>query len=374
MIDFSWSESDSLIKDTLDRFAADCLTPQIRDSEKARCTSDSVRLEWEKLGLVGLEVPEVHGGGGCTSFTRCLVNESLGAADPGAALDLDRIGAALYPILEMGNESDYQNLILPLMEDPQKKAILVYAPDCDLKIDGEECSGRIPWIHRNQVETIVCLDDHKAWLIESKFTLAPIRGSGLRAAGGSSVTLNKSPIRKIWESEKGARRALARARLYYGSLLLGVLNQCTLYSRDYAKERMVFGKPVAHHQAMAFLLTDMNSAVSACRLLLHQAAACNTTDISTEISQKKTHQEVDDFCEAAATAFAETCEASTFIGPNGVQILGGVGFMQDYPVEKYMREARALSLMLGGVDDARDTSIEALLSEPSSIELIRGIL
>lgn len=373
MIDFSWSESDSLIKDTLDRFAAEHLTPKIREAEKARRTTDSIRAQWEKLGLAALEVPETLGGGGCTAITRCLVNESLGAADPGVALDLDRIGAALYPILEMGDESDYQNFILPLIDDLDKKAVLVYAPDCDLEINNKKCSGRIPWIHRDQVESIICLDEDKAWLINDNFTLDPVRGSGLRAAGGSCVSVEQAPVVKTWESKKGARRALARARLYYGSLLLGVLNQTSLYSRDYAKERMVFGKPVAHHQAMAFLLTDMNTAVSACRLHLHYAAALGLgSNKGGELD--KGSRASDCFSEAAATAYAETCQASTFIGPNGVQILGGVGFMQDYPVEKYMREARALALMLGGIDHARDTARDLLISDHSSIELVSGVL
>jgi alkylation response protein AidB-like acyl-CoA dehydrogenase len=124
------------------------------------------------------------------------------------------------------------------------------------------------------------------------------------------------------------------------------MHQAAEFSRQYALEREAFGKPIAHHQALAFLITDMRAAVDGARLLLHEAAW-------------RIDEGID--CEAAAgIAFAEAVEASLFVGPNGVQILGGHGFMQDYPVEKYMREARMLGLTLGGIDAAR-TDAEKLL-------------
>ncbi|MEX2327163.1 MAG: acyl-CoA dehydrogenase family protein, partial [Pseudomonadales bacterium] len=159
----------------------------------------------------------------------------------------------------------------------------------------------------------------------------------------SSLTFCDAPIRHYWENTKGAALSLARARIYYASLLLGVIRKSAEFSREYAKERVVFGKPVAHHQAMAFLITDMNTAVTSARLQIQYACLAGANPV-----------------EAAATAFAETAEQAAYIGPNGVQILGGVGFMQDYPVEKYMREARALSLLLGGIDAAKDDAETSL--------------
>jgi alkylation response protein AidB-like acyl-CoA dehydrogenase len=156
-------------------------------------------------------------------------------------------------------------------------------------------------------------------------------------------------------SPLGAARARARARLYVASLLLGVLRAACDYSREYAKERRAFGKPIAHHQALAFLITDMQMALDGARLLVHEAAWRLDAGLSAE--------------SAAASAFAECIDASRLIGPNGVQILGGHGFMADYPVEKHMREARALGLLFGGFDAAVEESGRQLITHESPLAI-----
>lgn len=336
MIDFGIDENDELIRDTAARFTADHLEPNFRQFEKARNVGTGVRHAWESLGLNGLELPEEIGGSGCNTLTRSLVNETLGACDAGAMLNLDRIGAAAYPLLEMADNDTIQRWLGPILQDPDQRALLVYAPD-SITFDSSTCSGMIPWVHSDSANLIVCLNRDGACIVRTGFSFAEVRGSGLRAAGASAVSFDNAPVECHWENAESAARALARARLYYASLLLGVIRQSAKFSRNYAKERIVFGKPVAHHQAMAFLMTDINTAITSCEHHIRYASIAT-----------------DNFIEAAATAFAETSEQAAWIGPNGVQILGGVGFMQDYPVEKYMREARALGLLLGGADAARD--------------------
>ena len=113
------------------------------------------------------------------------------------------------------------------------------------------------------------------------------------------------------------------------------------FSRSYALDRTAFGKPIAHHQALAFLIVDLHIAVERVGLLIEDAArAIDAGD--------------DRAAGAAAAAFVDAVEASRFVGPNGVQILGGHGFMRDFPVEKAMRDARALGLLAGGYDAARE--------------------
>lgn len=155
-----------------------------------------------------------------------------------------------------------------------------------------------------------------------------------------------------------AQRALAHARLYATALLVGVTRASAEYSRAYAMEREAFGRPIAHHQALAFLIVDMASAVEGARLLLWEAAwRLDRGEPATE---------------ACASAFLEASEQAMFVTPNGLQILGGHGFMQDYPVEKYMREARILSLLFGGVDLARDDAGRDVVSHDGAVPLTVG--
>ncbi len=290
-----------------------------------------------------------------------LVNEELGAADAGAALALDPLGPALYPLLELGGEDALRELALPVIEAEGARALLVAA--CDARLDGlrdggERVSGVVPWVPSDRCDLLVVLDEHGAVALRDGVSLEPLRGSGLRAAGASELHCESAPVLARWHDPAAAARALARARSYQASLLLGVLRQAADFSRDYALERHAFGRPIAHHQALAFLITDMRIAFDSARLRLHAAAWRLEAARGGEA--------------AAAAAFAETIDASLLVGPNGVQILGGHGFMQDYPVEKLMRESRVLGLSLGGLDGAREDAGRALCDEPGAVTFSFG--
>jgi alkylation response protein AidB-like acyl-CoA dehydrogenase len=283
-----------------------------------------------------------------------LVNEELAAGDAGAALALDPLGPALYPLLEIGGEDAVREFALPLLETDAARAIFVDAADAELEV-GTTVSGSVPWVPSDRVDLLVLLRDDEAIVVRDGFEIQELRGSGMRAAGASELTLTGAPIAARFEGRAQAARARARARLYFASLLVGVLRQAADFSREYAIEREAFGRPIAHHQGLTFLIVDMLAAVDGARLLLHEAAWRLECAAAGE--------------PAAAMAFAEAIETSTFVGPNAVQILGGHGFMQDYPVEKYMREARALGLSIGGLDAAREDAWTALADAGSHVQL-----
>jgi alkylation response protein AidB-like acyl-CoA dehydrogenase len=210
----------------------------------------------------------------------------------------------------------------------------------------------------DRVDLLVWLRPEGAVAVQEGISLRPLRGAGLRAAGASELTLEAAPVRARFAGAEGAVRALARARLYAASLLVGVLRHTAEFSRAYAQERVAFGRPIAHHQGLAFLITDMHMAVEGARLLLHEA--CWRAEAG------------EPFAGAAAAAFAEAVDASRLVGPSGVQILGGHGFMADYPMEKAMRESRALGLWIAGVDAAREDASRALLLSPPPVCLSPG--
>jgi alkylation response protein AidB-like acyl-CoA dehydrogenase len=201
----------------------------------------------------------------------------------------------------------------------------------------------------------VILGEEEALCVESGFDTQALRGAGLRAAGSCELRFEAAPIALRFGDAASCERARARARIYVASLLLGVMRHACDFSREYALERQAFGRPIAHHQALAFLITDMQMALDGARLLVHEAAWRLESGITANAE--------------AAAAYAQCIEASRLIGPSGVQILGGHGFMADYPMEKTMREARALGLMLGGVDAAVEEAGRALCAADLPIEL-----
>ena len=345
--DFEPGEELSLVQQTARELGEQQLRPAIRTSESARTVDAGVRRAWDGVGLSSLELPQALGGAGLGAVARVLVGEELGAADPGAAVALDTLGPALYPLMELADNAALAELAAPLLREPGARALLVTHMDAQLEVSDTRVTGWVPWVPASRADLVVVLTTDGAVAMREGIALQPVHGSGLRAAGGSALQLNAAtPVFSRFADAAGAARALGRARLYVASLLLGVLRQASEYARTYAQERVAFGKPIGHHQALAFMLTDMHSAVELARLLVQEAAWLCDAGMPFEAH--------------AASALVETIEASRFVGPGGVQVLGGHGFMQDHPVEKYNREARALSLLLGGIDAARQDAGAAL--------------
>jgi len=354
MFDFELGDDLELIVETAKSFATEELHARLREHESAREIGPAVRKAYSEMGLAGLELPDSLGGAGLGALARVLVNEEVAAADAGAALALDPLGPGFYALQQVGGEAALESFALPLLEQDGARAILVCDEDSDLELEAA-VSGRVPWVPSDRVDLLVILRGDEVVVVRDGIETEELRGAGLRSAGASELRLESAPIAARWRDRDGAVRARAQVRVYMASLLVGVMRQTAEFSREYAMEREAFGKPIAHHQGLAFLITDMRSAVDGARLLLHEAAWRLDRGI--------------DASAAAASAFAEAIEASLLVGPNGVQILGGHGYMQDYPVEKYMRESRVLGLTLGGIDAAREEAGRRLDVDSDSVSL-----
>jgi len=160
---------------------------------------------------------------------------------------------------------------------------------------------------------------------------------------------------RLSEEEDAAQltRGVARTRCYAAALVVGIARAAMEYAARYTQERVVFGKPIAHHQAPAFLLADMRTGIEAAHLALWRAATLVERDDPTAPA-------------AAAGAFGEAADQVLFVTREAVQLLGGHGFITDHPVEKWMRDARTLALLWGGRDAALDAAGDALWPVPVS--------
>jgi alkylation response protein AidB-like acyl-CoA dehydrogenase len=360
MFDLDAGDDLNLVVETARKLAESELTPHLREAEAAREVTAERRAAWDEAGLAALELPESSDGAALGCVARVLVNEELAAADAGAALALDPYGPAMTTLLEMGGEEAVAQLVA-ILGDGLARALLVTSDDAQVSLAGDTVDLDAPWVMAENAAAVVVLHGDEALLLCEGLEFEPVRGSGLRAAGAARLRAVGAPVAARWRNEQGAPRAMARARLYYASLLLGVLRASCEFSAAYSQEREAFGRPIGHHQALAFLITDMRMLLEAARVVVHEAAwrVDQQLPCSTE----------------AASAFAECIEASRTIGPDGVQILGGHGFMQDYPLEKHMREARALGLLCGGFDAAVETAGRQLVENATPLALgVEGAL
>ena len=348
MFDLDPSDELALLRDTTRQFASDHLEAAMRDHERERALSPEAHRLFEEIGLERLEWPEALGGADLGPLARILVNEELAAVDPGAALALDRGGAAATALLSCGGPEALERWALPVLDASDGRAALVFEEDCALRIDGGQLSGQVPWVPADRIDLLVVVGPQRCSVVREGIDASPLRGAGLRAAGAAELSLAAAPVAASFTDAVGVANARVRARLYAASLILGVLRNACAFAADYAQQRVAFGRPIAHHQALAFLLTDMQMATDGARLLVQEAAWRCEAGVADD--------------GAAAGAFAEAIEAGHFVGPNAVQVLGGHGFMQDYPMEKAMREIRALGALAGGFDGARDDAAWRLLA------------
>ncbi|MDA9392222.1 hypothetical protein WN73_16795 [Bradyrhizobium sp. CCBAU 45394] len=337
-MNFSSNETDDMLSETVRRFAAEELRPKLREFEAARSVSGDVHERFESLGLAAIDLPEALGGAGLGLSSRVRVNRLLAEADAGAALALDRFGPAAYVIEAFGGGDLLKKCRDLLERRPEARLALVIDSDAGASSDGS-IRGEAAWIPSANADVLVGLGREGAWVLEDGLKLEAVRGAALHAAGAGHIRYEGRPA-YAWHDPASAAQAWAKIRLYYAALIWGVLVDAAGFSRRYALERVAFGKPIAHHQGLAFLIVDMHIAVERVGLLIESAARLIDAGL--------------DGTGPAASAFIDAVEASQFIGPNAVQILGGHGFMRDYPVEKAMRDSRALGLLAGGCSAAQD--------------------
>src|SRR6056297_1616484 len=135
MIDFAIDDDAQMLLDAVERFCREQLTPHSRAAEAAREPGAPTRQIYHDLGLMGLEAP----GEGLGVVGRCLVNESLGRADAGAALALDRLGPAGYALWAMADHQGVEDIL----GDPQRRAWLVTSEDGAINVSERAASGEL---------------------------------------------------------------------------------------------------------------------------------------------------------------------------------------------------------------------------------------
>ncbi len=350
MFDFSVDEDSAAAVETARRFAEEHLEPQLRASEAARTPSAGVQALAEEIGFTRLHWPLEAGGAGLGWLARVQVLEALATGDGAAAFALNAYGLAADALLAFGGPALLSTCGLgPSASDT--RAVLVVNEREGVRCEGGRARGCLPWVPADRVDLLLLLDQEGLTVVRTGLQAVPLPGAGLRAAGASELSVDGA-IECRLQDPRAAARALAMARLQTAALMLGEMQAAATYSRRYAGDRVAFGKPIAHHQALAFLIVDMQTAVDAARMLVHEAAWRADQGLPFEA--------------ASAAAWVEAIEAGMFVGPNAVQILGAAGFMRDFPVEKHMRELRTLGLLCGGVDAAKRDAL--LGAEPDGFE------
>jgi len=324
MIAFAPEEDERLLIDSARAFAREVLRPRLRAFEHGREVAPEVQRQFHELGLLGMDLPSELGFGGLALTTRALVEEELACGDLGAAFALDALGPAGEVLRRLPSA---KARLQPFLDDPLRRA----AFGLDLRF--------VPGGARAQL--LVSAEG-----IHENFSAIEDRDVvGLAELPPAAVTLRGVA------AEPTPPEAIEAALLRYAGVnsarAVGCARAAFEHARAYAGERMAFGKPIGHFQAIAFLLADMATEIDGARALCWRA--CRALDLGAADAGPRLLQ-----------ARAHSQQAIEFVTSSAVQILGGAGYVQDHPVEKWMRDARALAVQGITSEGARATAVEAL--------------
>ena len=341
---------------------------------------------WRKaarLGLTSFMLPEEYGGAGMSDcLTSCIVQEELSHGCSGIGNLITANGFFAEPVLVLGSEAQKRRWLEPLAgDDPPMTALATTEPQSGSDAasirararrvdDGYVLSGQKAWISGGDVASayvvFATVDPSRgykgitAFLLEpgdDGFTCGPpIRKMGQRAIPSAELFLDDVFVpedRRLGDEGQGfsgLMQTFDRSRVTLAASATGLARAALEYAVDYAKERVQFGKPIAEHQAVAFRLADMALKVDASRLLTWRAAQMldRGERASTEAAMAKLH--------ASETAMWCTWAA--------VQTLGGWGYSREYPVEKWMRDAKLEEIEEGTSDIQRLIISRALTRSP----------
>ncbi len=368
MIDFGLSEDQTLIQQTARQFAREVLRPQLRAVEAAGRLPEAALSSWAAVGLSGLNLPERVGGAALGLLTTALAVEELAVGDVAAAWALPGLEPAAIFVGRLGDAAQQDRWLAPyaeragwcgataLADDPAapltgraveggwrlegRKIAVERAPLAGYLVVAAALEGRGPsWV-------IVAADapgvviEARAW----KLGLAATPTAAVRFEG---VQIDAAAVAGQPDALLGAWLDVA---IHAAALHLGAARAAHEVALTYTQEREAFGKPVAHFQAVAFALADAAMAIDAGRWMLWRAAAARD-------SGKLAISEV-------VGALLQCHEAAVRVCDEGVQLLGGAGYIQDHPVEKWMRDQQTLSLCGVTPEAAEEILTRVALGEP----------
>ncbi|MFV3306286.1 acyl-CoA dehydrogenase family protein [Pseudomonas sp. NY15181] len=361
LFDLSLSDEQQMLVEMLEGFAAEVLRPAAHDADAGANLSLELLAQAQELGLTHYGVGEVQGGmaGERTVVTNALIAESL------ARGDLSLAAALLVPLsaancIRRWASSEQQARWLPafvaeeaapliaiavsepqLLADPQRLSTKARKRGSSYTLSGEKCLVLRGVDAQKMIVAADAGDGPALFLVDTRAKGVEVRAEpamGLKAAGTARVRFKsvKVPAGQRLAAERFDYQAfLDYSALAWCALAVGTGQAALDYVITYCNEREAFGEPISHRQGVAFMVADIAIELDAMRLMVWRACAL------AERGQA--------FHREAYLAKLLCAEKGMKIGTDAVQLLGGHGFTQEHPAERWYRDLRAVSLIAGGL-------------------------
>jgi alkylation response protein AidB-like acyl-CoA dehydrogenase len=363
--DLNPSDEQEMLRDSVRHFAMERLRPLAPQADADCAAPVELLAQANELGLTMVGVPEELGGAvrERSATTTVLMSEALARGDMGIAVAC-LSPAAVSTAISVWGDAQQQATYLPefVGEDVPAAALAIMEPrplfdpftlaTCARPANGGYVlSGVKALVPRaGEAELFVVSADLAAggpprpalFIVESRtpgISIEPNPGMGIRAAATGKLILEDVQLPATALLGGGEpevySECVALSRLAWCALAVGT-GQATLeYASDYVKDRKAFGEPISNRQAVAFAVANMAIELDGLRLATYRAAA--------RVDQGKS------FSREVALARRLCADRAMAIGSDGVQLLGGHGFVKEHPVERWYRDLRAAGLMEGAL-------------------------
>jgi hypothetical protein len=365
VIDFELTDEQRLIRDTAKEFADNEIVPRARDNDRAGRFDTELVKKMADMGFIGPILPEEYGGRGIDYRTYGLIVEEIGRADSSArtvvSVNTSLVGSA---IVKWGTEEQKQRFIPGICNGEALGCFGLTEPDAGSdaanlstraeKVDGGwRITGQKQWISLGNYAKFALIfaqtDKEKghrglcAFLVPTDspgFSSSEIHGKlGLHASDTAELSLDGVEVGDdallggVGDGFKVAMSALDSGRFSVSAGCVGICQGCVDASTAYAKEREAFGKPIAGFQLVQAMIADMVVDTQAARSLVWKAAWLKDT------GQPNTLE--------TSVAKLFSTEAAIRCANTAIQVHGGSGYVDDHPVERYLRDARVTTLYEG---------------------------
>jgi butyryl-CoA dehydrogenase len=362
-MEFELSAEQRQVRDLVREFAAEEIAPGAGErDEQEELPLDIVRKLGE-LGICGVPLPEEVGGLGGDALTWALVIEELGRADPSVAVTVSvASGLAGGIVARYGDQAQRQRWLPPIASGEMLAGFALTEPG-----SGSDAAGLRTRARADGDEWVI--DGSKSFITNSGtpitgFVVVACRTGDGDEAGISTILVPSDapgfgvgpPYRKLgWRSSdthelsfegcrvpadhlvgdrgKGLAQCLAAlddGRISIAALSVGLAQGCLDASLAYAKEREAFGRPIGAYEAIAFKLADMRTAVDAARLLTYRAAWLKDQGRP--------------YTTEAAIAKLRASETAVDVARDAIQVHGGYGYTEEFPVARAYRDAKVLEI------------------------------
>jgi butyryl-CoA dehydrogenase/short/branched chain acyl-CoA dehydrogenase len=372
------SEEEIMFRDTVRKFAREQIAPHVREmDEQAVLRKDLIRQLFD-LGLMGIDIPEQYGGQGGTFFQSILAIEELAAVDPSVAVVVDVQNTLFSNAIQRWGTEEQKRRHLPRIAAGSVGSYALseagsgsdaFALQTRARKEGDSwvLNGRKLWI-TNAGEAGLYLvfanADPEAgykgitcFLVERDargFQVGKKEDKlGIRASSTCELILDDcvvpagAVLGQVGKGYKIAIETLNEGRIGIGAQMLGLARGAMEHAMAYARQRKQFGKPISEFQGVQFEIAEMATQVEATRLLVYNAARLRDAG--------------DPFLTEAAMAKYYASQVAESVASKAIEVLGGVGFTKDYPVEKLYRDAKIGRIYEGTSNMQRVTIAKQLL-------------